>query len=101
MPRSLYLAGNVLVGDPQATRDNWRGTRFIFERATLAAPAPFPAPPIAAEPAPAAYEHVLAEAGATLPQRDSVDQRIVREVRTGTGRIVDSVAAAGGWPDFR
>lgn len=31
-----------------------------------------------------AYGYVLANAGATLPHRDSVDERIINEVRTGT-----------------
>jgi pectate lyase len=47
-----------------------------------------------------AYERVLAEAGATLPTRDAVDTRIVREVKTGTGRIIDSPADVGGWPEL-
>jgi hypothetical protein len=29
-----------------------------------------------------------------------VDTRIVNEVRTGTGKIIQSVTEAGGWPDF-
>ena len=32
----------------------------------------------------AAYNYVLANAGATLPHRDPVDERIINEVRTGT-----------------
>jgi hypothetical protein len=31
----------------------------------------------------AAYQHVLTHAGATLPRRDAVDQRIIEQVRTG------------------
>ena len=29
---------------------------------------------------------------------DVVDQRVVREVRAGTGRIIDDPAQVGGWP---
>jgi hypothetical protein len=101
MPGSLYLAGNILLGSPKATRDNWKGTGFYFDRASLAAAAPFPAPPVGDEPAAEALERVLAGAGATRPRRDAVDLRVVQEVRSGTGRIVESVAEAGGWPDFR
>jgi hypothetical protein len=101
MPGSLYLAGNILIGSPRATDDNWRGTGFYFDRVHLAADAPFPAPAVAGDSATEAYAHVLSDAGATLPQRDPVDRRVVREVRTGTGRIIQSVGEAGGWPDFR
>jgi hypothetical protein len=100
MPGSLYLAGNVLIGSAKATQDNWRGTGFYFDRSTLAAAAPFPAPAVSEESAAAAYDDVLREAGATRPGRDAVDERVVREVRTGTGRILQSVEEAGGWPDF-
>ena len=59
-----------------------------------------PAPPVTSEPAQVAYEHVLKDAGATLPKRDAVDERIVREVRDGTGHIIKWVKETGGWPDF-
>jgi hypothetical protein len=45
-----------------------------------------------------AYTKVLAEAGATLPQRDAVDTRIVAEVVSGTGRIIDDEQDVGAWP---
>jgi hypothetical protein len=99
-PGSLFLAGNIIAGNPKATADNWKGTAFFFDRKTLAASNPFPAPAISIEPAAIAYEHVLAQAGAILPLRDAVDQRIVREVRAGSGQIIQSVAEAGGWPPF-
>ena len=46
-------------------------------------------------------ELVLKEAGATLPKRDAVDTRIVREVRSGTGRVIDHPSQVGGWPELR
>jgi hypothetical protein len=45
------------------------------------------------------YDYVLRNAGARPSDRDSVDQRIIREVQTGTGSFRNSVAEAGGWPD--
>ena len=41
---------------------------------------------------------VFAEAGARPWARDAVDQRILREVRNGTGRIIDDEAEVGGYP---
>jgi hypothetical protein len=48
-----------------------------------------------------AYRLVLAHAGATLPARDAVDQRIVGDVRGLTGQIIDSQKDVGGWPELR
>jgi pectate lyase len=43
-------------------------------------------------------DYVLARVGATKPKRDSVDSRIVNQVKTGTGRIIDSQSEVGGYP---
>jgi pectate lyase len=103
MPGSLFVTNNILEGevkDQRANEDNWRGMGYYFDRATIAAPQPFPAPPVTTDSPQAAFEGVLKNAGATLPRRDAVDDRIVNEVRNGTGHIVKSVKDAGGWPDF-
>jgi len=100
LPGSLFLRDNIIEGDEKVNQNNWKGSRFYFDRQTLAAASPFPAPPISTESATSAFEHVLADAGATQPGRDAVDQRIISEVRHGTGKIVQSVQEAGGWPEF-
>lgn len=61
---------------------------------------PFAAPPVRTTTATQAYEEVLKHAGCIVPHRDSVDERIVAEVRAGTGRIKTSVADAGGYPEI-
>jgi len=43
---------------------------------------------------------VLKDAGATLPRRDSVDARIISDVRNGTGKIINSEKEVGGWPPY-
>jgi hypothetical protein len=48
-----------------------------------------------------AYEQVLAQAGVILPKRDAVDQRIVAEVLSGTGKIIDSPSEKLLSPDGR
>jgi hypothetical protein len=100
MPGSLFVTNNILEGEPRVNENNWRGMGYYFEREIVGASKPFPAPPVTTEPAPAAYERVLKEAGAVLPRRDAVDERLVREVRDGTGHIINWVKDAGGWPDF-
>ena len=59
-----------------------------IDRSSLEAPNPFPAPAVTTELAKAAYDRALKDAGATLPRRDAVDERIVREIREGTGHII-------------
>jgi pectate lyase len=77
-PGSLFVADNILEGDEAVNEDNWRGMGFYyFDRRSLAAPGPFAAPAVTTQPARTAYETVLNEAGATLPRRDAVDERIV------------------------
>ncbi len=103
-PGSLFVKDNFMEGNgvpPGVNENNWRGMGgYYAERTTLAAAQPFLAPPVTTESPTDAYEHVLQNVGATLPKRDAVDDRIIREVRTGTGHIINRVEDAGGWPDF-
>ncbi|HEV8076983.1 MAG TPA: hypothetical protein VGP45_01220, partial [Marinobacter sp.] len=52
------------------------------------------------EPLPVAgvKEHVLNRAGARHWDRDAIDQRIIASVRERSGRIIDSEADVGGYP---
>ena len=102
----LYLSGNVVAGDGRATADNRRTVRppagedpdaFL---STVIVPDPFPCPEVATDTAEQAFELVVAGCGATLPRRDSADARLMEEVRAGTGRIIDSPADVGGWPEL-
>jgi hypothetical protein len=96
MPRSIFLDGNVLEGEPKILEDNWRGMGYFYlDRDSLKTAEPFPAPPVNTEPARAAYELVLQKAGDTLPVRDPVDRRVVREVQDGAGHIIRWVREAG------
>jgi pectate lyase len=48
-----------------------------------------------------ALASVLDTAGATLPKRDAVDCRLIQQVRSGTGKIIDSQDEVGGWPKLK
>jgi hypothetical protein len=96
LPGSIFLEGNVMEGDARVNEDNWRGMLFYYPvRDTLRASAPFPAPAPATDTADVACKRVLKDAGDTLPVRDAVDLRVVREVREGSGRIIRWVREAG------
>ena len=86
-----YVDGNIVDGNAMVTTDNWNGgvqvdsigdpLKVLKE---IRSESPFPHAYLNIESANEAYEHVLEGAGATLPRRDAVDQRITRSVRTGT-----------------
>ncbi len=46
------------------------------------------------------FEHVMRNAGARPKDRDSVDERVIRETREGKGRIINSQNDVGGWPSL-
>lgn len=99
----MYLANNFFHDRPQKTANNWLMIRKWGEwpgeiKDTNLVPEPFPAPPVTTDPAEAAFEKILAGGGATLPRRDAADARLVAEIRSGKGRIIDSQKEVGGWP---
>lgn len=102
---TIFAAGNYLEGFPEKNRDNWlmirlpAGLREGGEQ-SIKAMSPFPVAPVRTDSSEAAYQGILKNAGATLPVRDAVDARIVEEIKTGGGRIIDSQAEVGGWPEY-
>jgi hypothetical protein len=101
---TYFIRDNVVEGRDELTADNARlfdrrqvDGRALFTLVTRA----FPAPPVRTTSALDALRDVLAGAGATRPRRDAVDARLVREVEQCSGRIIDSQADVGGWPDYR
>jgi len=101
---SYFVEGNVIEGRDALTADNTK----LFTPPALNGRSlvtivgrPFDAPAVRTTSAAQALRDVLAGAGATRPRRDAVDARIVREVETRTGRIIDSQKDVGGWPADR
>ena len=145
-----YVAGNIVEGHPAVTADNWAGgVQFNkapdpdasgdIAKGLIDDPAqqkqimagvrvdqPFPMAPITIQTAKQAFESVLENAGATLPVRDSVDARAVKQTKTGktwgmgqvivtprtkglakndTGNagdgIVTDISQVGGYPEYK
>ncbi|GAB2963265.1 pectate lyase [Hymenobacter coalescens] len=92
-----YVAGNYVDGSPERTADNWLGVDMQggADRAQARAAQPFAIGGVVTQSAAEAYEAVLRGAGAVRPRRDTLDERIVRNVRQRTGRIID---VQGGYP---
>jgi len=64
-------------------------------------PAPFDAPAIRTSSPQRAYDEVLASAGATRPERDAVDRRIIEAVKTRSGKLLrNDPGEVGGWPEL-
>jgi len=109
----MHAAGNFVWGYPKISADNWNGgIDFDGEasESTLRVAGPYVVAPVKTQSAEEAFELVLAKAGCSLV-RDSVDQRIVREIRDGTAThgasyrgggkgIIDSQKDVGGWPEL-
>jgi len=94
----LYQADNLATGRdgrPLPTFGRYRNAAGKVIEIGRSDAMPADIQPLAAS---AVTEAVLAYAGARPWDRDAVDQRLIDEVRSGGGRIVDSEADAGGYP---
>ena len=93
----VYATGNIMEGNEEVTRDNWNGgiqtaakdgKMDDTEWALMRSNEPFEMAPVTIMGAEKAFDWVLSNAGATVPCRDIVDERICEEVRTGQAYYV-------------
>ena len=139
-----YVNGNIVDGNEKVSQDNWAGGVQFSDGGSKDDPTtttnekvralvdqvrsdkPFPMAPVTMTSAQVAYEDVLDKAGAGLPHRDPVDERVINEVRTGKvwseGRqftptpmkglaknnwgtagngIITDVSQVGGYPEYK
>lgn len=112
----MYCDGNFVWGYPEISANNWEGgIDFAPDgeatEQTLRADAAFVVAPVDTQSAEFAFRLVLDRAGCSKA-RDSVDARIVEEIRVGTAKfgetyagggkgIIDSQTAVGGWPELQ
>jgi hypothetical protein len=108
-----HMEGNLFENREGLTQDNYAALDFhrwlqpdskYHYRGTLSQwrvdkPPQLGANMPATQSASDAFELVLAKAGASL-RRDAVDTRIVNNVRTHKGKVIDSQDEVGGWPDL-
>ncbi len=110
----FYVADNFVFGYPDATSDNWGiGVQGVSNtiKQQIKVDSPFPIADVTTQSPEEAYELVIKYAGAILPKRDSIDLRIIEEVKTGTANfggawgaksgIIDSQTQIGGWPELK
>lgn len=93
-----FIDKNYVDGSVETTLNNWLGV--VMDNGTNADAEkskqhnPFLAEPVTTQPALDAYDLVLKWAGASF-KRDTVDQRIINNVKNRTGKIID---VQGGFP---
>jgi hypothetical protein len=100
----FHIRDNIFEGNDVLTADNARffdQVEIAGQRQVQTVAEPFPALPVTTVAAPAAYELVLASVGASLPVRDAADTRLIGEVRSRGGHIINSQSEVGGWPALK
>lgn len=101
----FYVSGNVVTASEKITADNWAGGVQCDDPAAAKAENSFEVITLDnIQNADEAYKSVLKSAGASYC-RDKIDQRIVKEVESGTATfgngIINSQADVGGYPELR
>lgn len=99
----IYFSGNFSDQNVNGVRD---GIEVFFEESVpggggnrpVLMDIPHSAPEVTTTTAEEAYYNVLAMAGASFPQRDSIDIRIVDEIQNDAGAIITDPNDVGGWP---
>ncbi len=95
----VYVDDNIGPYRPDGTGDEW----LVVNNPDLAdeqATSPYDVPSVTTDSVFDVYDDVLADCGATLPQQDSVDERIIDDVLNGTGGFIDNPSEVGGWPNL-
>ena len=97
-----YYEGNYFFGEVPADQwglVNFSGSWTLEEKSNYKRSEPFPTGPIVTESAQDAFDHVMAHAGASKV-RDTVDSRVINDVLSGTGAIIDDEDEVGSWPVY-
>jgi unsaturated rhamnogalacturonyl hydrolase len=102
-----YISDNLVEGQPDILEDNW-SNGVVFDKGTNMEKnrsyTPFENGGYVVRDAAETYEEVLEEVGAFLPRRDMIDERIIKEVRSGRTTygdgMIDRVDQTEGWPEL-
>ncbi|THU34128.1 pectate lyase [Niastella caeni] len=94
-----FVDGNYVDGSYEVSSNNWQGVRLgdknTDDPALAKATAPFAIVAVTTQSAKDAYESVLIQVGCSLPNRDTLDERIINDVKHRKGRFID---VQGGYP---
>lgn len=94
----FFVKGNYMEGEDDVNRDNWKGVELnkgtSDDLRLVKVDKPFTNMNVSTQTAREAFVAVLEGAGCSYA-RDTMDQRIINDVKNGTGRFVD---VQGGFP---
>lgn len=96
-----YLSGNVSPRTPTGSEDQWRMTTGDDDLKTRRSQRVTQSSGLIPEPAGTSYQAVLELAGAILPKRDRVDQRVIEEVKNEIGSFLFNEKRVGGFPEYQ
>ncbi|MGE3317386.1 MAG: pectate lyase [Planctomycetaceae bacterium] len=100
----IFAEKNEIDGCPEVTAQNWIGVHGSIPQEEILkvvrSDVPLVKSLVKIEPAADAFRKIVSAAGATRPRRDSVDRRLANEMELGQGKIIDSQAEVGGWPEY-
>lgn len=104
---AVYANGNIVEGNEKVSKNNWDGGVQIESKENagefakyIKSNKPHPMPYMTIKSAEESFDFVLENAGAVLPRRDLVDQRIARVVKTGEIEYSED-AGIEGVPQFK
>jgi hypothetical protein len=98
-----YVTGNIIEGNDRVTKNNWDGgvqpeikgdLNKLLD--SIRVDKPLPMAKVSVMETKKAYDYVLANAGAILPKRDAVDNRVIEEVKTGKIKYVENAKTGVG-----
>lgn len=95
----IFVEGNIGPGRMSDAIDDW--ALVSGDQKWRANKPVLPLSNVSITDAKLAYREVLQYAGAISPKRDVVDERIIRDVKDGTGKIIDTQNEVGGWPVYK
>ncbi|HEY1202892.1 MAG TPA: hypothetical protein VGE79_18035, partial [Niastella sp.] len=94
-----FVDGNYVDGSHEVSSNNWQGVHLGEKNgddpALAKATAPFAIVPVITQSAKDAFELVLKKVGCSSPNRDTLDERIINDVKHRKGRFID---VQGGYP---
>lgn len=98
IPGKFWLEGNVMDGAADVTADNWKGSTVKTDAVKASARWTTGLTALTNEQsAGEALETVLTKGGCAL-HRDALDTRIVSDVRSRNGKLINTPSEAGGYP---